>query len=207
MDPDADLPIAYGDVEDDEWEDEDQEDHEVRTTDSLLAVAMTEDEYSHLEVQLFSQEGNLYVHHDILLPDMAICLAWMDVPPFPAPDGGQSLVGNFMAVGTFSTPIEIWNLDVLDPIEPTAVLGGPVNNDGVGAGGGSKKKSKKGKKASGNVEGSHEAAVMSLSWNSVYRPALASGSADTTVKIWDVTTQQCSHTFRHHRDKVRILFA
>lgn len=28
------------------------------------------------------------------------------------------------------------------------------------------------------------------------------GSADKTVKIWDVTTQTCSHTFTHHTDKV-----
>ena len=35
------------------------------------------------------------------------------------------------------------------------------------------------------------------------RKVLASGSADNTVKIWDVTTQTCSHTFTHHTDKVQ----
>ena len=39
--------------------------------------------------------------------------------------------------------------------------------------------------------------------NKKYRQALASGSADMTVKIWDVTTQACQHTFTHHTDKVR----
>ena len=32
---------------------------------------------------------------------------------------------------------------------------------------------------------------------------LASGSADCTVKLWDVTTQTCMHTFTHHTNKVQ----
>ena len=42
-----------------------------------------------------------------------------------------------------------------------------------------------------------------FSRNKKYRQALASGSADMTVKIWDVTTQACQHTFTHHKDKVQ----
>ena len=186
--------VAYAD--EDEWDAEDLEDNEIKASDALLVVAMTEDEFSHLEVQLFSEEGNLFVHHDITLPDFPLSLAWMDCPPFQTSDGSQSSVGNYIAVGTFSPAIEIWNLDVLDPLEPTAILGGenPELN----------KKSKKNKnKVSAFLPGSHEAAVMGLSWNSTYRQALASGSADTTVKIWDVTTQACSHTFTHHTDKVQ----
>lgn len=40
--------------------------------------------------------------------------------------------------------------------------------------------------------------------NKKYRQALASGSADMSVKIWDVTTQACQHTFTHHTDKVIV---
>lgn len=104
-------------------DEEDAEDNEVRPTDALLAVAITEDEYSHLEIQLLSDDGNLYVHHDIALPDFPLCLAWTDCPPFLAQDNSQVSIGNFMAVGTFNPVIEIWNLDVLDPLEPTATLG------------------------------------------------------------------------------------
>jgi periodic tryptophan protein 1 len=104
-------------------DEEDAEDNEVRPTDALLAVAITEDEYSHLEIQLLSDDGNLYVHHDIALPDFPLCLAWTDCPPFLAQDNSQVTIGNFMAVGTFNPVIEIWNLDVLDPLEPTATLG------------------------------------------------------------------------------------
>lgn len=31
---------------------------------------------------MYSEEtGNLYVHHDIALPSLPLCLAWMDMPP------------------------------------------------------------------------------------------------------------------------------
>jgi periodic tryptophan protein 1 len=137
----------------------------------------------------------MFVHHDISLPDFPICLAWMDCPPFRA-DGGQETVGSYVAVGAFNPAIEIWNLDVLDPLEPSAVLGGIDP--------GSSKPKKGGKKLKESfLPGSHEDAVMGLSWNRNFRQALASGSADKTAKIWDVTTQQCSHTFRHHADKVQ----
>ena len=35
-------------------------------------------------------------------------------------------MGNYVAVGTFQPSIEIWNLDVMDPLEPTAILGGEI---------------------------------------------------------------------------------
>lgn len=115
-------------------------------------------------------------------------------------------MGNFVAVGTFDPVIEIWNLDVLDPLEPTASLGGYKNKtsaDMANMLSEGKKKSKKNKIEYKN--GSHTAAVMSLSWNKLYRQTLASGSADNSVKIWDVTTQICSHTFTHHSDKVQAV--
>lgn len=177
--------------------DDEVEDDAIQPTDSILCLAMTEDDYSHLEVQVLTADGSLYTHHDILLPDFPLCLAWLDCPPFTA-DGAQQTVGNYIAVGTFSPAIELWNLDVLDPIEPSAVLGGEDPN--------APKKSKKSKKSSGGVTllpGSHSSSVLSLSWNTVYRQALASGGADNTVKVWDVTSQTCSYTFVHHTDKVQ----
>jgi periodic tryptophan protein 1 len=104
-------------------EDEDAEDDEIRATDKLLAAAVTEDEYSHLEIHLLTEDGSLYVHHDITLPEFPLCLAWLDCPPHRSDANDQNTVGNFMAVGSFDPAIEIWNLDVLDPLEPTATLG------------------------------------------------------------------------------------
>jgi len=99
--------VAYAD--EDEWDEEDLEDNVIKSTDSLILVAMTEDESSHLEVQLLSDDGNLYVHHDITLPDFPLSSAWLDCPPFVNSDGAQTSVGSYVAVGTFSPAIEIWN--------------------------------------------------------------------------------------------------
>jgi periodic tryptophan protein 1 len=152
--------IEQGDVAlamDEEDDEEDAEDNEIKPTDSLLVVALTEDEYSHLEVQLIADDGTIFVHHDISLPEFPLCLAWTDCPPFQA-DGGQIAVGNYIAVGTFNPAIEIWNLDVLDPLEPSAVLGGVIDEKKH-----SKKKGKKGMQEELRI-GSHEDAVMGLSW-------------------------------------------
>ncbi|CAN0554022.1 unnamed protein product, partial [Ectocarpus sp. 12 AP-2014] len=53
------------------------------------------------------------------------------------------------------------------------------------------------------IPGSHTDAVLALNWNREHRHVLASGSGDNTVKVWDVTTQQCSATLTHHSDKVQ----
>lgn len=37
------------------------------------------------------------------------------------------------------------------------------------------------------------------------RQILASGSADDTVKLWDLTTARCLYTYRHHTNKVSLL--
>jgi periodic tryptophan protein 1 len=180
-------------------DEEDEADNEVKPSDSVLVVALTEDDHSHLEVQLLAEDGTMFTHHDISLPDFPLCLAWLDCPPFrnDPNTAGQEVVGNYIAVGSFQPAIEIWNLDVLDPLEPSAVLGGLDP-------GAAKPKMKSGKKATKEtyLAGSHTDAVMGLSWNRNFRQAIASASADKTVKIWDVTTQQCSHTFTHHTDKV-----
>ncbi|CAM9177971.1 unnamed protein product, partial [Ectocarpus fasciculatus] len=185
----GDQAVAIG--VDSEEEDDDADDNEIRPTDSLFVVAHTDDEDSHIEVQLYNEaEGSLYVHHDIYLPEFPLSVAWMDCPPY-LNDGTQMTVGNYLAVGTFSPAIEIWNLDVLDPLEPSATLGGEATG---------KKKKKSGPQF---APGSHTDSVLGLSWNKSFRQALASASADKNVKIWDVTTQACSHTFQHHTDKVQ----
>ncbi|CAB1100872.1 unnamed protein product [Ectocarpus sp. CCAP 1310/34] len=186
-----------------EGEDSDTEDNIIKPGDHVLLTASTEeDEHSALEVQVYSEEtGNLYVHHDIALPSLPLCLAWMDMPPRTAAmsrvsgsaDEGHT-VGSYCAVGTFEPGIEIWNLDVLDPLEPTATLGGFKEKD--------KKPGKKPRKRQ-TIPGSHTDAVLALSWNREHRHVLASGSGDNTVKVWDVTTQQCSATLTHHSDKVQ----
>jgi periodic tryptophan protein 1 len=118
------------------------------------------------------------------------------------------------AVGTFGSGIEVWNLDVLNALEPSCVLGGEDTSmaDELmrhSITGGSLKKNESINMGSGPRlrPGSHTDAVMALSWNKVHRQLIASGSADCTVKLWDIThssSDKCNAgTFTHHRDKVQ----
>ncbi|CAK4079665.1 unnamed protein product [Aphanomyces euteiches] len=181
-------------------DDEDKADMEIRPTDAVVMVCNTEEDFSNLEIHVFEEDtGNLYVHHEINLPAFPLALAWMDIAPLP-PVNGQPVNGSFVAVGTFKSGIEIWNLDVLDVLEPTATLGGEANSTfrDVAISKAMRKKHKAALKP-----GSHQDAVLGLDWNAGHRNMLASASADASVKIWDVTTQQCMHTMTHHGDKVQ----
>ena len=85
-----------------EGEDEDEEEREelqILPEDNLLLAAKVEDEVAHLEVCVYEDEAdNLYVHHDIMLPAIPLCVEWIDVP---VGKGALSRTqGNFVAVGT-----------------------------------------------------------------------------------------------------------
>ena len=171
--------------EDDDDDASDLEDTNLRPDDAMVVVAKTEEDFASLEVHVYEQKtGNLFVHHDIPLPSFPLCLAHGDINP----DGGA---GNYVAVGTFNTGIEIWNLDVLSALEPVCILGGEDTSAAdelmrinmARAASGKKLKKKAGSMGGGLRPGSHNDAVMALSWNKVHRQVLASGSADKTVKV------------------------
>ncbi|XP_073273562.1 uncharacterized protein [Primulina huaijiensis] len=94
--------------------------------------------------------------------------------------------------------IEIWDLDIMDAVQPAAALGGVIE----------KKKAKK--KSVKYKAGSHTDSDLGLAWNKEYRNILASASAsasasaDKLVKIWDVATEKCDITMDHHTDKARL---
>mmetsp|Transcript_16029 Transcript_16029/g.27629 ORF Transcript_16029/g.27629 Transcript_16029/m.27629 type:complete len:536 (+) Transcript_16029:68-1675(+) len=193
-------------AENDEEDDSDAEDFSIRPSDALLLCARTDSDegVSNLEVYVYEEDkDNLYVHHDIILPAYPLCLAWFDVPPSPPPEGKtlDEHKGNYVAVGTFNPGIEIWNLDVMDVLEPSAELGGPVKGEPSQA----DKKKKKKKRHRELKPGSHTDAVMSLSWNQSQRSLLASGSGDATVKLWDIGKEACIYTCTHHNSKVQAV--
>jgi periodic tryptophan protein 1 len=82
---------------------------------------------------------------------------------------------NVAAVGTFHPEIELWDLNVVDTPEPEAKLEG------------------------------HTDAVLGLAAHPMHHQMLASASADCTVRLWDIATQQTVLTMTHHKTKVQSL--
>ena len=193
---------------------------EILPTDNLLVAAKTEDEISQLEVYVYDEaQENVYVHHDLMLPNFPLCLEWLDFPSASssssAPADGR---GNYVAVGTLDPEIEVWSLDVIESMYPDMVLGRPDKTAAhvpVPAGTGKKKRKKT--KARPTSDAHHVDAVLGLSWNRTHRHMLASASADRTVKLWDLSRAPTAdadgsgesavaiRSFNVHKDKVQAV--
>ncbi|OII72103.1 PWP1 family protein with WD40 repeats [Cryptosporidium ubiquitum] len=85
---------------------------------------------------------------------------------------------NIIAVGSFNGEINLWNLDFIDSIDPILML---------------------------QSETGHSDAVMSLAIHSKNSKLLASGSADETVKLWDLNEGSCISTYSNCSGKVQCL--
>ncbi|WAR09128.1 PWP1-like protein [Mya arenaria] len=142
-------------------DDSEEEDFEIKATDNLLLVAKAESDFCSMEVHVYNSElGNLYCHHDILLSTFPLAMEWMD---YDLRDGNP---GNFLAIATMDPTIDIWDLDVVDSLEPLATLGQKV------------KKKKK---------------VQCVKWHPVEEHMLLSGSFDKTVKMYDCRSPDTSN--------------
>ncbi len=183
--------------------DNEREELQILPTDNLVLAAKVEDEVPHLEIYVYEDEAdNIYVHHDVMLPAIPLCLEWIDVPV--GKDTGSKKQGNFVAVGMMQPEIEIWNLDVVDSMYPSAILGQRPEEQEREREQDSKKstkKPKKKKKPKANDQ-YHVDAVLSLSLNKHHRNLLASASADYTIKLWDLNTQTCAKSYTQHKGKV-----
>jgi len=179
-----------------EEDDEEREELQILATDNLLLAAKIEDEIAHLEVYVYEDSAdNLYVHHDIMLPAIPLCVEWLDIP-VSKPGVDKDSTANFVAIGTFDPDIEIWDLDTVDCMYPNAILG-----QGASVDDGTKKKKKKKHSKKANDE-YHVDAVLALAANRKHRNLLASGSADKTIKLWDLHTAKCAKSYSYHTDKV-----
>ena len=165
-------------------EPEDQDDLQLRPSDYLLvsARAPEDDDIAQLEFYVYEEElDNLYVHHDVMLPAYPLCLECIC-----APLGGAAAVDtgkNYVAVGTFDPEIEIWNLDVLDPVLPSLILGPSTLAS-------KPKPSSKPTKAPKSCADYHTDAVLAIAWNKQQPNLLASASADKSIKLWDLASCQ-----------------
>ncbi len=175
------------------YDEEELDELRIRASDAMLVATKSEEEASHLEYHLFDDDPaasddeeyapNTYVHHDMVLPTFPLCAAHTNHDDH-----------NLVAVGLFTPGIDVWDADAVHALAPLASLGGYEK---------AKKKKKAKKPRLALKDGSHADAVLALSWNNVQTEYLASGSADNTVKIWDVESSHCACTLRHHTDKVQ----
>lgn len=278
--PSAEDQDPYVTLENAKGEDEnlETEELEILPTDNLIVSAKTSEEVNVLEVHVYegrdddeeavaeseqNDDGNIYVHHDTLLPAMPLCMEWGDCrPSTSAQRGGVNALGDtgsFVAVGTLDKTIEIWDLDVVEGMFPEAILGdlteeemaeelakaaaetaqrqsinGDLAMDGDDAlaavGTSSKKQQKKKKKKKSQLTANpssssdpassssspvvtllsaHTDSVLSLAWNRAHRSLLASSSADSTIKLWDLSSPTCHKAIRsfslHDGQKVQSI--
>jgi periodic tryptophan protein 1 len=182
----------------DEISDEEQEDFTIHNTDSVIVCGTAQDDFSNLEIYIYDEiNQNLYVHHDIMLSVYPLCIEWLPIDLSSSNSSNNK--ANYAIVGSFLPEIEIWNLDLIEAIEPELVLGQSEEEMG---GKSALKKLKKKKKESDLV---HTDAVLCLNSNPFNKAILASGSADKKIIIWDIATGKNLRTIKEHKDKVQIV--
>ncbi|KAI9175751.1 hypothetical protein H9P43_006115 [Blastocladiella emersonii ATCC 22665] len=138
--------------------------------------------------------------HDAWLPGMPTAVEWFNrapgtlaaAPPLFNPPPGAT--GNFLAVAGQRFDIELWNADIVGPMLPVAYLGSaPRRNRGSKF----NPPTMFGPKATPNGE-YHVMCVAALSWHPSHPKLLASGSQDSTVKVWDLDALRSTASFIPH---------
>ncbi|KAF7386330.1 hypothetical protein HZH68_013462 [Vespula germanica] len=163
-------------------DDSEKEDDIIKEDDNLVLIGHVDGDASILEIFVYNEaEGSFYCHHDILLPSFPLCIEWLNFDP------SDTMPANLCAIGSMTPIIEVWDLDLIDCLEPVFKLG--------------RKPSKKKKL----TRIGHKDAVLDLAWNKNYTHILASGSVDQTVLLWDLENGKPATKLDSFNEKVQTL--
>ena len=215
---------AVTDPDDDDDDSEAGDDFTIQPTDLVLIGARSDDEMSSVEMYVYEeQHDNLYPHHDIPLPVFPLCLAACDFRPGVGVGAELAPRANMLAVGTFAPHIEIWDMDVLDALEPVAVLGAAAieaaaaaeEEEEEGAGEEEEEEGQRRRRRRRRVVvvggGGAGGRAHRRGDGARVEPAAAQPADQRlgrpTVRLWDLTgsADTCVQTLRHHTDKVQAL--
>eukprot|EP00995_Heteronema_vittatum_P007162 NODE_229_length_1613_cov_175.619565_g162_i0.p1 GENE.NODE_229_length_1613_cov_175.619565_g162_i0~~NODE_229_length_1613_cov_175.619565_g162_i0.p1 ORF type:complete len:437 (+),score=133.84 NODE_229_length_1613_cov_175.619565_g162_i0:115-1425(+) len=157
--------------------------NELKDTDFLFVCGTTSqrrDEHS-LEVIVYDDpEDSLFMRTDIIMPTPPLDVAWLNF----GPSGTTSMA----VVGSMLPVIDIFDLDRVD-YRPIAQLGGCIKDKDNYRDISEKKRLRLLK------PGSHQDAVLAVAPNHMQRNVLATGSADQTIKLWDLEKLECAQTY------------
>lgn len=163
-------------------EDSENEDDIIKADDNLVLIGHVEGDASILEVFVYNErEGSFYCHHDMLLPSFPLCIEWLNY------DSADPKPGNLCAIGNMTPIIQVWDLDLIDCLEPAYKLGCEPNR----------------KKRQRRV--GHKDAVLDIAWNQNYIHVLASGSVDQTVLLWDLENCKLVTKLDSFNEKIQAL--
>lgn len=129
--------------------DEDDEDLIIKPTDNLIVAGHVHKDESSIEVYVYDNvTSSFYLHHDIIQADYPCCVKWIGHL--------RNQSRNVAAAGYMNPDICLWDLDVVDVLEPIETLTG------------------------------HTDAVIDICWNNQLKNIIASGSADKHVRLWNL---------------------
>lgn len=129
--------------------DEDDADLVIKPTDNLIVAGHVHKDESSIEVYVYDNAtSSFYLHHDIIQADYPCCVKWIGHL--------KNQARNIAAAGYMNPDICLWDLDVVDVLEPVETLTG------------------------------HTDAVIDICWNSHVKNIIASGSADRHVRLWNL---------------------
>lgn len=144
------------------------EDFMIQPNDNLLLVGHVQEDASSLDVYVYNDEDN-YVHHDVILPAFPMCFESIEY------DCEKKCAANLMAIGDMTKLIHIWDLDIVNELEPKITLKG------------------------------HKDSVLGLSWNRNVTNVLASCSVDMTVRLWDLNVNKSIHKLAKFSERIQSI--